>query len=227
MKLKFGMIVTDGVNKIGGNVISSNHYGRYARKLVVPTNPQSAAQTTMRTLFSVLSQLWKTVSPTNQLLWIAETVNYPRTDSLGNTYYMTGQALYISINQNIQLGSGSYTDTPPTKVIPVTLSSITFTPDLGGTDFKIVYDTLATDTDCSLLIFASRGLSNGINYCKSEYRLVSTIAEASQADNNIYSEYIARFPSTAVGEKVFVKVVEVNRVSGSQGIAMQASGTVI
>ena len=55
MKIKFGAIVVDGRNKIGGHVMSKNRAGAYMRTKVSPVNPRSLDQMSVRSRLSAIS----------------------------------------------------------------------------------------------------------------------------------------------------------------------------
>ena len=141
MKAKFGMFMTDGYGKIGGNVIQRNHYGTFARTKVVPTNPQTTPQQDRRAAFQYLTTNWKDLSGSQRTEWEAETANYPRTDSFGDTYYLTGQTLYISLNMNLWRVGVTYIDAPVTKVTPTTRTPPTVVVEAPTDKFVLDFPT--------------------------------------------------------------------------------------
>jgi hypothetical protein len=64
-------------------------------------------------------------------------------------------------------------------------------------------------------IFATPPLSAGVNFVKSQFRLISTLAPAAVSPANILSAYTAKFGAVgAVGTKIFVAMQFVDQTSG-------------
>lgn len=55
MKIKWGMMMTDGRGKLGGQVASKNRAGAYVRTKVTPVNPRTTQQQAIRTLFGSIA----------------------------------------------------------------------------------------------------------------------------------------------------------------------------
>ena len=227
MKIKFGMIVTDGVNKIGGHVISSNHYGRYARTLVIPNNPQTTPQQDRRAAQAFLTSNWKNLTLDQQNLWIDETNNYPRTDALGNTYYLTGQTLYISLNLNLWRIGEPYITSPVTKRIPDSWGRASI--DLVGPDtkFQINLDAEGSDTLCKILLFASPSVSPGKFYCSTLRRSFAVVAQATTLTYDVLSDFLGLGYHVTTGQKIFIKAQPIDTLSGCAGVPDFYSAIVI
>lgn len=223
MKIKFGMFITDGVGKAGGHVIQKNHYGLFVRTLVIGANPQTTFQQDRRAQLQFLTQNWRELSLIDQNLWIAETVNYPRTNSIGDTYFLTGQALYIGLNMNLWKIGQPFITTPALKVIPPDVNVFTFVCDVGTADFTIAFPGLPIDIHTVCIIYATKGISTGIFYVSTRFRSFALHAANGAASINFGGTYFPAFPTTAPGEKVFVKIVTVDTRCGSMGIPFFAS----
>jgi len=113
MKIKFSAIVSDARGKIGGNVFSRNKAGAYVRTFVKPTNPNSAAQQIIRNRIQGLVTGWRALSDAVRLGWNQTTHNFPQSNKLGETFYLTGQQLFTKFNSNrLAFGEAAAT-TPP------------------------------------------------------------------------------------------------------------------
>lgn len=67
--------------QIGGTQVYASWRGvPYARSYVVPRNPQTAAQTSRRDIFSSISDLWKRLGTLARAPWTAATVGRPLTN---------------------------------------------------------------------------------------------------------------------------------------------------
>lgn len=223
MLVKFGAIITDGVNSIGGHTISSNHYGRYQKNKPIPTLVQNDWTTRTRGNLGTLSQAWRNLTPSERLEWIEAAPSYPRTNSLGEIYYPTGFNLFIWLNQNLTLVGSAMATSVPSRTFPAMLPSfsiVSWTPE--DPKLNITFDSIPDDGDCKLVFFASRGLSPGINFVSDALRFF-TYGEIGMLDLDLSTPYNAKFGFQPSSTKVFVKCFYVHQTSGLQSIPMFAN----
>ena len=65
-------------------------------------------------------------------------------------------------------------------------------------------------------VFATPPLSAGINFVKSQLRLITTVAAAVASPDNLLATYTAKFGAVGpVGSKIFVGIVFVDSTSGA------------
>jgi len=223
MKVKFGMFITDGVNKVGGNVVSRNHYGRFARRYVVPVDPASALQLAQRANFGTWSTNWKFLSGADQAAWLAATVDYPRTDSIGNIYYPTAQALYIELNTNLgKIGEAPLT-TPPVKVDGNVSPDLTVYCSVSGVTLPISYSYMLTNTLDTYIVRFTAPLNAGVNFPTTQYRFLQLLTFSGQGLDDFWAAYIAKFGIPVVGKKIFAQFYSTNRTTGSQSLRITGS----
>lgn len=111
----------------GSTTASRNRFGSYFRNRVMPVNPNTPAQSTVRNQWQELSGAYRDLDEAGRNAWKELGEQMFRTDSLGQTYTLTGLQAYMSINQNLFLIGASTTNVAPTLDVPATLSSITLT----------------------------------------------------------------------------------------------------
>ena len=222
MLVKFGAIITDGVNSIGGHTISSNHYGRYQKSKPIPSLIQNDWTARTRSNFSTLSQAWRTLSIDAQSAWIGAAPNYPRTNSLGETYYPTGLNLFIWLNQNLTLAGEAMVTTPPSREFPPALPSFSII-EWSPADPKLLINFMEyPDTSNSkLVVFATRGLSSGITVVSDALRFIGYYSSPDAAVS-LSDAYDNKFSFQPANSRVFVKAFLVELSSGLQGIPMFA-----
>ena len=133
MKIKFGAIVTDGRNKIGGQVASKNKAGNYLKTKSTPTNPNTSFQAGVRNLFGSLAQSWRGLTQAQRDSWISGAPNFPYTDIFGDTKILSGFSLYMQLNSNLNaVGVTLLTTCPSPGTTPAaTLSAVLY--DVGVT----------------------------------------------------------------------------------------------
>jgi hypothetical protein len=113
MKAKFGAIVVAGRGKIGGHVAAQNRGGAYFRTKVTPSNPQSAAQGGIRSLFTSLAQAWRSLTQAQRDAWNAAVSDYQRTDIFGDLRTPSGINLFQRLNNVLMQCGEDMILTPP------------------------------------------------------------------------------------------------------------------
>lgn len=213
-KVQFGFGVSDVRNAIGGSVFSKNRGGNYIRKKVSPVNPKSTSQVASRALFAVYSQKWRTLTAAQRLAWNSAVAGYAKTDIFGALRNPTGQQLYIQVNCNLIVSGGAEITTPaaPKGVSVVTLTSMTYT---SGTPALTAIYSANVPTGSHVIVFATPPLSAGVNFVKSQLRVISTLLVNAVSPYNALSAYTAKFGAVgAVGTKIFIGFRFVDQVSG-------------
>jgi hypothetical protein len=225
MKLKFGMIVTEGRNKIGGHVLSRNRSGAYARTKVTPTNPQSSFQVNVRASIASLASGWRSLATGLREAWNAAVKDYVGTDIFGDKVTPSGFNLYMKLNQNLYNIAVAAITAPPVPVAVTSFTSMVLAIAKGaGTAVATVAATIpATET---VIMMATPGVSAGKSFVKSEFRKIGVFTTGTALD--FAAMYIAKFGALpAAGFKVFVKTIHVNETTGQAGQANMASTIVV
>jgi len=229
MKAKFGAIVVDGRGKIGGHVASKNRAGSYFRTKVTPVNPQSTAQGTVRNRFSGISSGWRGLTAAQRASWNSAVSDFAKTDIFGDLRNPTGFNLYQRLNNNL-LTCGEAAITSP----PATLAVDAFTSmSIAAEDATVAEDLAITHApgvaaDHLVKVYATPPMSAGKSFVKSEYRLIAILPNSSASPYDATAEYQAVFGSTGtIGQKIFVKCIQVEETSGIAGIPIEASTLVI
>lgn len=223
MKMKWGALVVDGRNKIGGHVASKNRNGSYLRTKVTPVNRQSTAQTTVRNRLSTISKTWHTITQAQRDAWSSAVSNYKKTDIFGDIQNPSGFNLYQKLNNNIMTLGGTIITTPPVVAALDGISDVVLTYTVGTPALSIA-STITAGTDHGFKVFATAPQSAGKNFVKSEYKLILVGTAALGATLSILSAYTDVFGTVGVvGQKIFVKVVACGAVSGSEGIPIATS----
>jgi hypothetical protein len=228
MKIKFGSIVTDGRGKIGGHVASKNRAGAYLRTKVTPVNPQTSAQSTVRNRLSGLSSGWRGLTANQRASWNAAVADFAKTDIFGDLKTPTGFNLYQRLNNNLLLIGEAAIDTPPLVVAVDAFTSLS----LAAEDATVAQAMTLTfagaiAADHKVKVFATPPLSAGKSFVKSEYRLVAVLDSGDSSPYNLLAEYQAVHGSTGeAGQKIFVKVAQVEDSTGIAGIPLETSAIV-
>jgi hypothetical protein len=74
-----------------------------------------------------ISSAWRTLTDAQRLGWKTLGENMTRTDSLGQTYTLTGQQAFASVNRNLLTYGAVMATTAPAFTPPVSITSATVT----------------------------------------------------------------------------------------------------
>lgn len=197
----------------GSTTFGHNRFGAYFRNRVIPTNPVTGPQTAVRVDFGDHSSNWRTLTAEQQAVWTAYGENYAKTDSLGETYSLTGLQAYVSVNRNLATYGAAAITVPGLFSPPSGLATATATADssLGGS-MEVAYTATPLGANTKLAIFATRPLSAGINFQPNgAYKLIKVTAAAAASPADIAAEYTAIYGSVGLtGEKILYKLVVLN-----------------
>lgn len=222
-----GVGIVDIRNKINGTVFSKNRYGAYARTKVTPVNPQTDAQQAARNNLSTWSQAWRGLTESERQSWIDGAANFPFTDIFGNSKILSGQALYVKLNVNLQnVGGTALTACPAPVAIPA-ITGLSLVADDSANTVIVTFAPTPVAADFEMVIYATPNVTAGKTFVKNLFRLVTSVAAAGTSPADISTAYIARFGDPVEGNKIFIKAVMVSTTTGQQGIPLQASTIVV
>lgn len=221
-KIKLSALISEMRGKLNGSVFSRNRGGAYIRTKVTPLNPQTLAQTLVRSSFTAVSQSWKALTQGQRDAWDSSVNNFIGTDIFGDQKTPSGFNLFMGLNKNL-LDVGAATLTlPPVPGSVQAFTSLDLAADTGGGSFDMTANA-AVAADTSIKVFATPGVSPGKSFVKSEFRQIGVLPAAALAANDFSTEYIATFGLLAsAGLKVFIKYVPVNTITGQTGAQLQA-----
>lgn len=183
-----------------GVTSSRNRFGQYVRTRAIPVNPNTTFQSQQRARFGDLAALWASLTDLQRAGWASLGLQIQRTDSLGQTYTLTGMQAYIAINaNNLDAGNAAVSDAPA-RLDPSGLLTATVTTT-GGT-LSLAYTATPLGAGKKLFVYAGPQRTAGRNY-EGDLRLIHVSAAAAASPANILSAYQARFGTPVVGNKIF------------------------
>ncbi len=225
-KVKFGAMMTDARGKLGGQVFSKNRGGAYLRTKVTPVNPQTASQQEVRNRLTAFSQGFRSLTLAQIMSWNSAVVDFQTTDIFGDLKKPTGLNLYVKLNSNIDQAGGAAIDTPPnigdTANSPAVMTAMTATA-VGGGAISVVFAPTPVAADNALVLYATRPLSAGKNFVKNEFRQIAVIPAAGTSPYSATTAYTTKFGAVAAGQKIVFRIVPINKLSGIQGAAIEAT----
>ena len=213
-------IVADIRNKLNGSVFSKNRYGAYVRTKVTPVNPQTDAQQNVRNRLSTNSQAWRGLTEPQRQGWIDAAINFPFTDIYGNTKILSGQALYVKLNNNLaSIGSALIADAPSPVAVPV-ISSLTLTAAAGTPAVGLAYTPTPTDSASILVIETTGNVTPGKSFVKNLYRRVSQVPDGTASPADILADFQAVHGNPVADQKIFCRAFYIVEATGQAGIPL-------
>ena len=206
---------------LAGQTSSRNRFGQYRRTRANPVNPATTFQTTARARLSTNAAAWRLLTAEQRAAWDVLGSNMTRTDSLGQTYRLTGAQAYASVNGNRLAAGDAVVATAPGLTTPdiVTLGAIVCT----NAAHTIAYTVTPLPAGERLFIFTSKQRSAGRAY-EGDLRLVMVTAAAAASTADIKAAYLARFGALVIGQRIFYSVARY--ATGFTGVPSAATAVV-
>ena len=223
MKAKWGMMMTDGRGKLGGQVASKNRAGAYVRTKAIPSNPQSTAQSQVRSTFAAVSSIWRGLTDANRASWNEAVNNWQRTDVFGDLKTPSGFNLFMRLCTPLQ---NAFNDViiqlyAPQPVALPAISSVTATVNSVADTFNLVVtanDDPLIDLDNFVYnVYATAPQSAGKSNVKNQFRLLGWV-EANATSSDIMAMYVAKFGAIPENANVAIRVQSLARASGQLGV---------
>ena len=190
--------------KRGLNVSQNGAWGQISRALVIPSNPRTPAQMSVRAILSQVSARWRALQEAQRVAWVAAAKEAKSETRLGQNGVLSGFLLFTKINCTLAQFGQVQVDAPPAQpqfpaLVPQNLA---ITNTANAIALKL---TCPTSPGENTIVRASAPISQGRQTC-SDFRLLGTCPAAVQGTANITSLYTARYGVPPVGKKVYVQV---------------------
>lgn len=156
--------------------------------------------------------------------WIALGLAHNWTDILGQTYHLTGIALYILVNQNLNLIGEPIMDDHPAALTcgsPNT-ASLAFN---GGTDLLVDAGTEPVDHEHAVVSIPPL-CSPGVSYVGLKYRFMKHFPAAAAGPWSVLTQFLNKYGALTSGAKVNAEVNFVDDRYGWKGTPAFATGIV-
>lgn len=220
-KIKYSALVTDMRGKLNGSVMSQNRSGSYVRNKKTPNNPQTSFQVAARSRIGILSKKWGTITQDQRSQWIAAVDDWQTTNIFGDTIKPSGQNLFIKINSNILIAGGTAVDAPTVKMGVVPTLDLSAVVDVTGTSIVLTCNPVTVPTGCVAVVEATGPVSAGVKFVKNAFRQLKTLPASSTLSDDLYTDYVARFGSLNVNQRVAFRVSFIRVATGERGLALQ------
>ena len=186
-----------------GDTSSRNRNGQYYRNRATPVQPRTPDQLNVRATMANNAAAWRALTDAQRAGWASLGSSMIRTDSLGQTYNLTGFQAYCSVNNNKINAGDAAVSAAPSIITPGTLLTATLT--LTSAAFSIAYTATPLGANERLFIFVSPQKSAGVTF-NGDYRLLAVTAAAAASPHNALAAYTAKFGVPVTGNKIFVSL---------------------
>ncbi len=208
MIIKFGVMVVGARGTIGGATFSANKAGPYARTWSKGANPQSTLQSSQRGALGDLAASWRDLTQAERDDWIdyADDPAQELTNSLGETYFISGFNWYVKINLALEAAAEARRDDAPTLTrpsAPIFDSGVELFITGGSTATRVRYDVTTPDITFNHTVFA-RITGQGRSALASNFAF--QIIAVPNAARRIFfqTELEAAFGNIVLGQRMFV-----------------------
>ena len=193
--------------KRGLNVSQGGQWGQISRALVIPSNPRTPAQASVRRNLSRVAAGWRALQETQRLAWCAAAKQAKSNSRLGQNGALSGFLLYAKINCTLaQFGQDQVTAPPTQPQFPdLVPQNLVITNTSGVIALKL---TCPSDPGENTIIRGSAPLSQGREVCK-DFRILGACPTPAQGSSDITSLYAARYGAPKAGTKVYVQINQV------------------
>lgn len=222
-KILLGVFAADARGHTGGTVFSKNTYANYIRNKVTPVNPDTPAQALVKARFTGLSQDWRGLTQAQRDAWNQGAQAFAHTNIFGNNVPLTGFNLFKQLNQNLLAAQAAQIDDIPTVSDVFAFTSQSLSADTTGGTLDLTF-TPAIPVGTSVIVYATPGVSAGINFVKSEFRQIVVLGSGNASPFDATAQYNAVFGSLpTVGQKVFLQTRPILDSSGQSGQRLKSS----
>jgi hypothetical protein len=222
-KIKLGAIVVDMRGKLGGHVFAQNKGGNYVRTKTTPTNPQTASQNAVRSIFADISTSWSGLTEVQRESFNSVVPAYAKTNVFGDLKIPSGKALYQRLNQNLGIVGEDFINT---AVNPLPIQTAT----IDGVDGIVSNQSMEVELsgDCTgsnVCIYATPPMSQGTKFVKNKLRLIHTFAGGDDSVEGFDGSYITKFGNITLGNNIVIGIRFIN--ANGQASPMQTQKMVI
>ena len=199
---------------IGGTTYSKNRYGLYIRNRSIPTNPGTQYQFIQRGIIASISQAWRNIEEQERIAWKTWAQNNPVMDALGNSQVLTGHAAFVKINARLSASGDTLLDKPPVATQLTQVLTLSMTADIGAGAFALTFTPTPVGANYRAVFYGALVSSIGVNYIGNQWKKLEISAKNVATGVDLQSKFEERFGTLQVGQKVFVKMVLLDTVSG-------------
>jgi len=168
----------------------------------MPVQPRTVAQQNVRTNQATNSAAWRALTDAQREGWGSLGSLITRSDSLGQSYNLTGFQAYCSVNNTLLVAGSAVVGDAPVLSTPGGIVTMTLT--LTHAAFSVAFTATPLPANVKLIVRASPQRSAGRSF-EGDFRIVFVGAAATASPANILAAYTAKFGAHVTGNRIFVQ----------------------
>jgi hypothetical protein len=228
--MQFVSTIGAASGKLGGLVASQGRHGAQMRIARPARQPRSVSQQNARAQTGSLAAAWREISQAQRLSWDTLAANVLRTDALGQRFQLSGYALFVSCNRNLETIGVNHllTAAPNVPSFPAlaTFSATPLytspTPPYFLSGFTLTYGPAVT-IPWAGVIRASAALSPGRgNVRPSDLRIIAALNPVPSESTAVYTDWVAIWGVPLPSGQITFALNLVDPISGLVGAAVRA-----
>lgn len=216
--IKLGSLVTDIRGSIGGFTFSSGKAGHRVQLKPRGTRSLTPAQTVLRSNMGYYDYYWSAITDVQRAAWGTYAEGKTRTNSMGETYEMSGFNWWIMCNARLKAQGDAAVAVPPPAAAPDPLDTVIL--DFSDADnwAKLAFTPSPLGAAKRIVIFGSVVCTEGSIVAPSQLRLIYVSGVNPTTPLTFTNEIIALFGTILVNQRLFI----VAYVSDAQGLRSTA-----
>lgn len=215
-----GVGVVNARGKLDNYIFSRNRGGNVKKAYVIPTNTITARKTNVQNNLTFVSQLWPLLPQSARDEWNVACMRYRKKNNIGGLYYSSGFNMFVQQTYMILLGGNIPSGLPVAPVFFHRPQTFTIDiPAINQMNFTVTWTNGNTvvPAGVGLIIRASVGVSQGINYKRSGIVLIKGVNSGGNTNNvSMYADYFAEFGALVSGTKIFYQIYSLQNVTGQR-----------
>jgi hypothetical protein len=208
--------------KVGLTVNVATRYGQIQRQYVVPKDPKTAAQMTVRSNLARVSARWRALSEKQRGAWMLDAQDAHSRPRLGKSARLTGCQLFIKINcARTAIGLDQFDDPPKVPEFggnPV--GELTISNTRGAIALKLAVPSAPAE---HTVVYGAAPCSAG-KYFVRHFNILGFLPEPVGGVSDITGLYVARYGVPKAGTRVCIRTQQ--HINGWDDLPKQTSAIV-
>jgi len=225
--VKLGPAISDIRGSIGGTVFSRNGGGAYAKARIKGTNPNTAAQQTVRAIISSMFAAWTALTGAVRTGWATYAANVNMVNRLGDVINLSGYNMYTRTRALFEMiGQAMPATAPSVMALAEQDGSVVATPSAADGTISVAFDNTlgwAGEVGGNLLVYCSRPQNATVNSFSGPYKYVGMVDGAVIPPTSPVE--VASGYTLVAGQKVFMQY-RIVRADGRVSTPFRGSGIV-
>jgi hypothetical protein len=214
-KLVLGSTIASIRNKLGDTVYLRTRAGDVSRAYVIPTDPKTTGQLSLRAIMSTVSKMWgETLSENERTQWNTFAVGKKNRRRTGMAGPLTGQQWFVKLNLALYLNFATTITSPPPHTNNKTPPQLPIVISVSATTFTIDAPSPPIPPGYRLTGGFSAPRGPGSSYLGKNVTDLLYADSSSAWPTNFWPTYTGHFPAPTAGQKIIVALKYINEFNG-------------